>query len=145
MNLDDLKREWEKDSEIDETKLSQASLSIPKLHSKYLNVLVDTKQKLMKRKYDFNSLKKIKIRYYKGELTKQELEEMGWDQWQYNKPLKSELGDILDGDEDIIREKVKIEYLETIIYFLESVLGSIRNRGFDIKNAISWNQYLSGN
>ena|SRR5687768_3416380 len=145
MNLDDLKNEWTKDSEINETKLSQESLNIPKLHSKYLGILVDTKQKLIKRKYDFNQLKKLKIRYYKGELTKVELDEYGWDQWQYNKPLKSEMNDVLDGDEDIIKEKIKIEYLETVVYFLESVLGSIRNRGFDIKNAITWNQYLSGN
>lgn len=145
MNLDDLKNEWGVDSDIDETKLSHASLSTAKLHSKYLNLLVDSKQKLIRRKYAFTSLRKLKTRYYKGELSKEELEENGWDQWQYNKPLKSEMSEILDGDAEIMIEKVKIEHIETIIYFLESVLGSLRNRGFDIKNAISWNQYLSGN
>lgn len=145
MKLDDLKKEWEKDSEIDETKLSQESLSTPRLHSKYLGILMDTKQKLIRKKYDYTQLKLLKIRYYKGELTKAELEEYGWDQWQYNKPLKSEMNDILEGDEDLITEKLKLEYLEAVVYFLESVLGSIKNRGFDIKNAITWNQYISGN
>lgn len=145
MKLQDLKDDWSKDSKIDDSKLSNESLGIAQLHSKYLNVLVDTKQKLIKTKYNILTLRKVKTKYFKGEMTKQELDDYGWEQWQYNKPLKSELADLLDGDTDIADEKVKQEYLETVIYFLESVLGSLRNRSFDIKNAISWNNYLQGN
>ena len=145
MNLEDVKSEWTKDSVLNKAKLSDESLGIPMLHSKYLNVLVDTKLKHTKTKVDLNAMKKLKTRYYKGELSREELEEHGWEQYQYNKPLKSELGDILDGDDDVAKLKIKIEYLETMIYALESILGSIRNRGFEIKNAISWEQYLTGN
>jgi hypothetical protein len=145
MNLEFLKEEWSKDCVIDETKITQASLGTAKLHSKYLNILVETKQKITLEKHNLNKIKKLKTRYYKGELTKPELEKYGWDQYQYNKPLKSELNDILDGDDDVIQKKEQIEYLETKLYFLESVLGSLRNRGFDIKNAIEWGKYLLGN
>lgn len=145
MNLEELKGMWERDSKISDSNLSGESLNIPQLHSKYLNMLVDAKAKLMKRKYDLNILVRLKTRYYNGELTKTELEENGWDQWQFNKPLKSEMATILDADQDIIQRKLKIEYLEVMIFFLDSVMMSLKGRSFDIKNAISWNQYLAGN
>lgn len=145
MILDDLKEEWKKDSVIDESNLSGESLRISSLHSKYLSTLIDAKQKLIKREYDVNVLRKKKTRYYRGEMTKDELKENGWDQYQMNKPLKSELNDILSADDDMIKEMIKIAHLKLIIYFLESVLGSLKNRGFEIKNSITWSQYISGN
>lgn len=145
MDLESLKEMWEKDSNISESNLSGESLRIPQLHSKYLNMLVDCKAKLMKREYDLHVLSRLKTRYYNGELTKNELVVEGWTQWQYNKPLKSELNAILDADPDIFGRKAKIEYLRIMVFFLESVMVSMKGRSFDIKNAIEWNKYLAGN
>lgn len=144
MNLEELKSMWESDSKISESNISSESLRIPQLHSKYLNMLVDCKAKLMKREYDLHVLIRLKTRYYNGELTKDELTETGWDQWQYNKPLKSELGAILDADQDIFQRKAKIEYLKIMVFFLDSVMVSMKGRSFDIKNAIEWSKYLAG-
>ena len=38
----------------------------------------------------------------------------------------------------------KIAYLETVIKYIDGVLKSIQNRGWDIKNAISWKQFEAG-
>ena len=37
--LDELLEEWRKDADIDRTEPGKALLDIPKLHSKYLNIL----------------------------------------------------------------------------------------------------------
>ena len=46
--------------------------------------------------------------------------------------------------EDIIKSEHKIAYLETVIKYIDGVLRSIQNRGWDIKNAISWKQFEAG-
>ena len=40
--------------------------------------------------------------------------------------------------------RVKIDYLETMIYFLESVLGQIKARDWQIKTAVEWKKFLAG-
>ena len=43
--LDDLLSMWTKDTQIDRTEPGKALLDIPKLHSKYVNLLVEYKLK----------------------------------------------------------------------------------------------------
>jgi hypothetical protein len=54
------------------------------------------------------------------------------------------MDEFLQGDSDLNTLKVKIDYLETMIYFLESVLGQIKARDWQIKSAITWKQFLAG-
>ena len=51
---------------------------------------------------------------------------------------------LLDGDELLGKIAIKIEYVETHIYFLESVMNGIKSRGWDIKNAIEYKRFLAG-
>ena len=39
MTLDEIKKEWEKDCEIDDIELDKSSLEVPKLHAKYQDLL----------------------------------------------------------------------------------------------------------
>jgi len=144
MNLEQLMSMWENDCKIDDDHLGEASTDTPNLHSKYINHLVSYKLKLAKIKGDYNLLRKNKFRYYRGELTRQELEDLGWMQWQGVKPLKNEMDEFLQGDTDLVQMEQKVEYLNTIVYFLESVLSQIRSRDFQIKNGIQWKQFLVG-
>jgi hypothetical protein len=144
MNLEQLMSMWENDCKIDDNHLGEASTDTPNLHSKYINHLVSYKLKLAKIKGEYNLLRKNKFRYYRGELTRQELEDLGWIQWQGVKPLKNEMDEFLQGDTDLVQMEQKVEYLNTIVYFLESVLTQIRSRDFQIKNGIQWKQFLVG-
>lgn len=144
MNLKELKELWETDCSIDDNHLGEEATKTPKLHSKYINILIDTKQLLVKTKADFDTIKRLKARYYKGELTREELTEYGWEQYQYAKPLKTELEEILAADEDVIRQSAKVEYLQIMIYFLESVMTQIKSRDFQLKNGIQWRVFISG-
>ena len=142
--LDIILEEWKEDCKLSETNLSGSSMETPKLHCKYLSHLVEVKHKLSQIQFELSKMKKLKLRYYKGELSKEELELNGWDQYQLNKPLKSEQDDLLNGDEDMIKIKIKEEHLESMKYTLESILGQLKSRDFQIKNSIEWLKYTSG-
>jgi hypothetical protein len=144
MTLDELQTMWDSDCEIDDNYLGENSTATPKLHAKYVKLLVNVKLKHTKLSSDYNILRKNKFRYYRGELSREELVDLGWNQWQGVKPLKNEMDEFLSGDTDLNTLKVKIDYLETMIYFLESVLSQIKARDWQIKTAVEWKKFLAG-
>ena len=80
MNLQELQDEWAKDSLVDDDHLDREAVRIPNLHQKYLKFLMEFKMKLTKQRAEFHQLRRLKIRYYNGELGREELEEHGWEQ-----------------------------------------------------------------
>jgi hypothetical protein len=144
MNIEQLQEQWDKDCSIDENFLGEYATATPKLHAKYLKLLVGVKLKHTKYSSDYNILRKNKFRYYRGELSRDELTDLGWQQWQGVKPLKNEMDEFLQGDTELNTMKVKIDYLETMIYFLESVLTQIKARDWQIKTHVEWKRFLAG-
>jgi hypothetical protein len=144
MTIDEIYDMWEIDANIDENYLGESATTTPKLHAKYIKILVNTKLKHTKYQSDYNVARKYKFRYYRGELSREELQELGWQQWQGVKPLKNEMDEFLKGDNDLNTLQVKIDYLESMIYLLESILGQIKARDWQLKNAIQWKMFLAG-
>jgi hypothetical protein len=144
MNIEQLQEMWDVDCEIDNNYLGETTTATPKLHAKYIKILVNVKLKHTKFSSDYNILRKNKFRYYRGELSREELTALDWPQWQGVKPLKNEMDEFLTGDSDLNTMKVKIDYLETMIYFLESILGQIKARDWQIRAAIDWKKFLAG-
>ena len=144
MNLQELQDEWAKDRLVDDAPLDREAVRIPNLHQKYLKFLMEFKMKLTKQRAEFHQLRRLKIRYYNGELGREELEEHGWEQYQGIKPIKSVQDDLLHGDDDLIKMTVRISYLEDMVYATESIMKSISSRGWDIKNSIEWKKFISG-
>ena len=145
MKLDDVLVMWEADSAIDDNHLDQSSVATAKLHSKYLKYLIESKIRLVKLNTDYNTLRKLKFRYYRGEMSRDELTQLGWEQWQYNKPLKNEMDEFLKGDDDLAQLEQKINLNETVVYALESILSQIKQRDWQIRNAITWKTFIAGN
>jgi len=144
MRLDEILDEWDKDCVINDNQLGEASIVSAKLHSKYLRHLIDTKGKKTKLESEYQVLRKSKFRYYRGEMTKKELDERGWEQYQYTKPLKNEMDEILKGDDDVVKIQMKLDYLDTMIYALESIMAQIKARDWQIKNGIDFKKFLAG-
>jgi hypothetical protein len=144
MNIEEIQQMWEQDSIIDDNHLGEASTETAKVHSKYIKLMVGVKLKLTKARGDYNMLRKNKFRYYRGELSREELVELGWQQYQLIKPLKNEMDEFLQGDQDLISLNTKIEYLETMGYLLEGILGQIKARDWQLKNGIEWKKFLAG-
>lgn len=145
MNIEELQDMWDVDSAIDDNYLGEASTTTPKLHAKYIKILINKKLLQIKMQSEYNILRKNKFRYYRGELSRNELESLGWEQWQGIKPLKNEMDEFLTGDDDLNKLQLRVEYLNTMVYMLESVMQQIKSREWQIKNGIEWKKFLAGN
>jgi hypothetical protein len=145
MKIEELQEMWDIDCQIDDNFLGEHSTATAKLHAKYIKILVQVKLKHNKYKSDYNVLRKNKFRYYRGELSREELTSLGWAQWQGIKPLKNEMDEFLQGDTDLNNMQLRIDYLETMLYLLESIMGQLKARDWQIKSAITWKQFLAGN
>ena len=144
MNIEQIQDMWEVDADIDDNYLGEHATKTPKLHAKYIKLLVGVKLKHTKLSSDYNMLRKAKFRYYRGELSREELTDLGWAQWQGVKPLKNEMDEFLQGDTELNTLRVKIDYLETMIYLLESILTQIKARDWQLKSGIEWKKFLAG-
>ncbi|BCV01250.1 MAG: hypothetical protein CM15mV41_0610 [Caudoviricetes sp.] len=57
---------------------------------------------------------------------------------------KEEISMFIDADEDVVKLQYKIDYIETVLNFLEGVLRMINNRNFQIKKAIEGEKFKNG-
>jgi hypothetical protein len=124
--------------------LGKESARTPNLHAKYLNYLSSTRINLRKAESDYYNIRRLKYRYYRGELTQAELEENNWEQYQGNKPLKNEMDEFLICDAELLKLQDKVEYFKTVLYQLEQIIRSLNSRTWDIKNCIEWNKFTNG-
>lgn len=144
MKLSEIQEEWKADSKINELELGREAINVATLHSKYLTLLSNIKLQLRKAESDYNNMRRVKYKYYRGELSRDELEKLGLDQYLGNKPLKNEMDEFMLCDEDLNLLTDKIEYFKTVVFTLEQILRSLNSRTWDIKSAIEWNKFTNG-
>lgn len=144
LNHEQLSAEWEKDSKIDETQLMWAMTNHPIKHSKYLTILQGYKVQLRKQTLKYAKLRNTKMRYYNGEMTKDELDERGWLQYLFKKPLKSEMESLLDADSDLQVLQEQILYIETLVQSSELIMKDINQRYFLFKSMVDYQKFLAG-
>ncbi len=144
MNIEQLHDMWDEDCRINDDHLDKESINTAKLHSKYLRLLIQHKMKIAALQMEYNTTRQKKFRYYRGEMTRDELKDLNWDQWQGVKPLKNEMDEFLTGDADLNRVSVKIEYIKVMVEALESILGQIKARDWQIRNAVEFKKFIAG-
>lgn len=144
IQLDDLKAFWAVDCNIDPNKLDEASIRTANLHQKYLDILTDYKLRVFKLEKEYLRVKGLRSRYYMGQMTKEELKELDWDQYQYKTPLKSELERLLETDSYLLDIRDKQSYITFCFEYVEDILKSLRERGWQIRNAIEWRKFEAG-
>ena len=140
MNLDEIQLLWEKDSKIDEDELHIESTKIPSLHAKYYRILNNI---LLLKKIEenkFKQLKKEKWQYYTGKADPEVYIEKPFD----HKVLRQDVDKYMDADEDLIKILSKMDYYQVMLNYLDSILKTINNRTYQIKNSIEWQQFIRG-
>jgi hypothetical protein len=55
------------------------------------------------------------------------------------------MDEFLTGDDDLNKIQMRLEYLNTIVYFLESIMSQIKARDWQVKTAVEWKKFLAGN
>ena len=138
--LDDLLEMWRQDSDIDRTEPGKALLDIPKLHSKYLNILSRHRLLSKEAEFKYNKMKKLKWEYYTGKSDPQVYQQKPFNL----KILKQDVDKYIEADEEIQKAAQKVKYLETVVDFLDRTIRQVSNRTFTIKNAIDWRKFTSG-
>lgn len=144
MRLTELQEEWSRDAVIDELNLGREASRVPILHAKYIALMSKVKLQLRKAESEYLNVRRKKYKYYRGEMTRQELEDEGWIQFQGNKPLKNEMDEFLTCDLHLIELQDKIEYFKTVHYTLEQIIRSLNSRTWDIKSSIEWVKFTNG-
>jgi len=144
MNIEQITKEWKKDSFIDKMNLGEESIRAASLHSKYLEEIMFHKNKLLKLESDHAIMRKLRIRYYSGALTKEELVDNNFVQYQGKKLLKSEMNEYLAGDEYLTDISNKITYEKNAIYALEHILKFVHNWTFQTNGCIEMKKFEAG-
>jgi hypothetical protein len=140
--LEELLEMWRQDSIIDRTEPGKALIDIPKLHSKYLNIL--SRHRLLSKEAEFkaNKMKKIKWEYYTGKLDDDDLKRRGWEPFPF--VLKSEITTYLESDEDINKYLASKIVHDEIVDVCTSILKELNNRAWELKSFIDWEKFIQG-
>lgn len=140
MTLEELQEQVDKDLKINDSELDLESLKTPQLHNKYLKHYNNFKLLMTRAESDYKILKRVKWEYYTGKASPKVYQEKPFNL----KIMKSDLDKYLDSDEDLIKSKQKIEYLETVVNYLDRTLKIIGGRDWQIRNSIEWRKFTSG-
>ena len=144
MKLSEIQSEWKSDSKINNLDLGSEAVKVATLHAKYLTLLSNVKLQQRKAESDYNNMRRIKYRYYRGELSKSELDRLNLEQYQGNKPLKNEMEEFMTCDEDLNTLQDKEAYYKTVVFTLEQILRSLNSRTWDLKTAVEWQKFTNG-
>lgn len=140
--IDDLLEMWRQDCDIDKTEPDRELLNIPKLHSKYLNILSQHRMLSKQAEFKYNKMKKLKWEYYTGKLDDEQLKELGWEPFPYI--LKSDLSTYLDSDEDLNKYIANKAVHDEIVELCTTIMKELNSRTFQLRDYIGWQKFIQG-
>jgi len=141
MNLEKIQEMWAADANMDMDNLHDESIKIPQLHQKYYTLY--TTLKLLRSKA-LDTLSKTRLErynYYSGKAPAQVYVE---EPFPYKVRDKESMSMHLSADDKISTAKLKVEYYEVMIAYLEDILKMIHNRGYQIKNSVDFLKFQAG-
>ncbi len=143
MKIDQIFDEWGKDSKIDINNLEVESLNIPYLHHKYYKILIDEKQRLTAAKASYAAMHQQKFEFYTSGPT-EDTQRLGWTLPPRGKIIKNDVEPYLTNDPDLVPLALRVGLMEEKISLIVSILDTIKNRSFHVKNAIDFIKFKNG-
>ena len=140
-DLDTIHDMWEKDAKIDRDNLHDESLNIPSLHAKYFQIYNTIFLLRKKAEQQRKNIRHERYEYFSGKADPDV-----YIQNPFPKKIrdKDTMTKYLDADEKLSNSSLKIEYYDTMLTYLESILKVIQNRTYQIKNAIEFMRFNAG-
>jgi hypothetical protein len=140
--IDDLLEMWRQDSDIDRTEPGKELLNIPKLHSKYLNIL--SKHRLLSKEAEFkyNKMKRLKWEYYTGKLDDDQLKHYGWEPFPL--VLKSDITTYMESDEDCNKFLASKIMHDEIVDICVAIIKELNSRTYQLRDYIAWEKFIQG-
>lgn len=143
VKLEEIQTLWDKDSDINPAALDSALLDIPKLHAKYYRIYIDERNKLSIMKSKLTALALDKFEFFTQGETK-ETREKGWNLPARGVLLKQDADRYIETDSDVVNATINVGIQTEKVEFLKSIIGSLRDRGFNIKSAIEFLKFTNG-
>ena len=140
-DLETIQEMWEKDAKIDRDNLHDESLNIPSLHAKYFQIYNTI---FLLRKKAEQQRKNIRHERYENFSGKADPDVYIQNPFPKKIRDKDTMTKYLDADEKLSNASLKIEYYDTMLTYLESILKVIQNRTYQIKNAIEFMRFNAG-
>ena len=141
VNLEAIQEMWEKDAKIDRDNLHEESLNIPSLHAKYFELYNTIFLLRKKAEQQRKNIRHERYEYFSGKAYPDVYVK---DPFPKKIRAKDTMTKYLDADEKLSNSSLKIDYYDTMLVYLESILKVIQNRTFQIKNAIEFMRFNSG-
>jgi hypothetical protein len=140
-DLDTIQKMWEEDCKIDPDNLHTESLNIASLHAKYFDIYNNIILLKKKAEQQRKNIRHDRYEYYTGKADPDVYVENP-----FPKKIrdKETLQKYLDADEKLSQVCLKIDYYDTMLNYIESILKMIQNRTFQIKNAIEFVRFTAG-
>jgi hypothetical protein len=141
IDLDKIQEMWTKDSKMDPDNLHTESLNIPVLHAKYFDLYNTIFLLRKKAEQQKRNIRHERYEYYSGKSDPEVY---------IDNPFPKKIRDkdtmqkYLDADEKLSTVCLKIDYYDTMLVYIESILKMIQNRTYQIKNAIEYQRFMSG-
>lgn len=143
MTFDELKEMVKKDISLDETQLDKESVRTPQIQNKYLLFFMEEKLSLARIESELEVLRKKKWLYFSGKMTEEELKENGWEQFDLH-IIRTDMDRLIEADDQVIRQKLKVEYQREKVNYLENIIKIINNRQWNIRSIIDWTKFANG-
>ena len=141
IDLDSIQKMWETDSVIDPDNLHTESLNIPVLHAKYFDLYNTIFLLRKKAEQQKRNIRHERYEYYSGKADPDVYVENPFPKKIRDKDTMQKY---LDADEKLSTVCLKIDYYDTMLVYIESILKMIQNRTYQIKNAIEYMKFQSG-
>lgn len=144
MKLEEIDTMWNEDCIINDAKLDEESLKIPKLHAKYHNILNYEKMQQYKLKKDLEELEYIYERFFAKTLTDEEIAKYNLVEFCNKKYMKNDIPKAINSVDVVVKMKSKLGIQNIKVEFIESILKQINNRNWLIRDAIEFKKFSNG-
>jgi len=121
MDLEYILEMWEKDSQIDDVLLDDASKKIPNIHAKYLTLYSEFNLLSKKKVLELKKATHFKWLYYSGKAKPEDYEDKPFP----HKVMKADVWNWVNVDDDIQKIQAQIDYYDTILNTLSDILKQI--------------------
>ena len=141
LDLEAIQGMWEKDSKIYRDNLHEQYLNIPSLHAKYFELYNTIFLLRKKAEQQRKNIRHERYEYFSGKADPDVYIDN-----HFPKKIrdKDTMQKYLDADEKLSTVCLKIDYYDTMLVYIESILKQITNRTYQIKNAIEFMRFNSG-
>ena len=141
IDLESIQKMWNEDAKIDIDNLHTESLRIPSLHAKYFELYNTIFLLRKKAEQQRKNIRHERYEYFSG---KADPEVYVKDPFPKKIRDKDTMQKYLDADERLSGVSLKIDYYDTMLVYIESILKQITNRTYHIKNSIEFMRFNSG-